>query len=147
MMISVYSTSQNLSFSPAHYQGLLYVMLTAIHTTHTEDEVPALIPYIAKPRPTQCDVGTHITVCLVHIQSPCVLWPIRVLTPNTYTATLPPQDLTKSEKDKAVRRANRIHNNEGPASETSEMWKNLNIFLNIFVRNIITGGYRLVEKY
>ena len=62
----------NIELSPAHYQGLLYVMLTAIHTTHTEDEVPALIPYIAKPRPTQCDVGTHITVCLVHIQSPCV---------------------------------------------------------------------------
>ena len=45
----VYSTSLKPRLSPAHYQGLLYVILTAIYTTHTEDEVPALIPYIANP--------------------------------------------------------------------------------------------------
>ena len=50
------------------YKAFCMLLLTAIYITHTENEVPALIPYIANSRPTQCDVGTHITVCLVHIQ-------------------------------------------------------------------------------
>ena len=40
------------------------------HTLRTKSPLSYLI--YPKPRPTQCDVGTHITVCLVHIQSPCV---------------------------------------------------------------------------
>ena len=49
---------QNVMYATDH--GHLY--------SHTEDEVPALMPYIANPRPTQYDVGTHITVCLVHLK-------------------------------------------------------------------------------
>ena len=49
----VYSTSLKPRLSPAHYQGLLYVMLTAIYITHTENEVPAFTPYIVSLSPTQ----------------------------------------------------------------------------------------------
>ena len=46
--------------------------LTAIYILHTESDGYAPIPYIVIYQPTQCDVGTHITVCLVHLQWPCV---------------------------------------------------------------------------
>ena len=49
----VYSTSLNLDFRRHIIKGLLYVMLTAIYITHTEDEVPAFTPYIVSLSHTQ----------------------------------------------------------------------------------------------
>ena len=54
------------------YKAFCMQTLTAIYILHTESDGPAPIPYIVIYQPTQCDVGTHIIVCLVHLQWPCV---------------------------------------------------------------------------
>ena len=59
---------------------------------YTENEVLAFAPYIVSLSPTQWPCVADVQDARVH-----VLWPTRVLAPNSSTATLPLQDLAKSE--------------------------------------------------
>ena len=110
----IWSYSSLFHFVTSSSTGTFYIAfrmqpLTAIYTTHWERGLLSYTLYsnlsshaLWRKHTSYDSVLRALTMTLcgrrvrMHIRVH-ILWPIRVLPPNTYTATLPLQDLTKSE--------------------------------------------------